>query len=268
MIAFKLTTLRVIALLLLQLYCLPCCSVGLAAELQPRTFNWLNQIGRVSISEMNVQCDMLLIGTVNLPSEPHGNFLITQIDVNTLIAMKKGVQSEFTSFTTNGNEIKSVFLLGKNPQTEHDTSHTILLPGGVYLLWLTKATNFTLSKTNAGRTFLKPDTSAAFTLTAGRRSAFSLTDPHVLQRRHKSFVAPYPWQEHLLVDCIGTNSVKAITSIAFEIARALRSDIDSNKVLTTLSAYRQTPGLAKIANEHLTKGVTNIFSYTTPRQPE
>ena len=252
------------ARLLVGMSCFFLRSSAIGADLRTPQFKWLDQYGQISISEMNSKCDLILIGTVKLPSDTLSNYLVTEICVHTVIASRQIFHSSPVEGTPNSGSLTNLFVYQEWPFEYPDKLGTILLSGGTYLIWLSKTTNLLSTATNTASKFLRPHTAPAYSLTKGAKSVYLLIDPAKLQKKLDLRATPYPWQGELLMDYIGKNDITLFKSITIQIAAALRADRDSTKELAILAKNRSNPQLAKIAQEHLTKGVTNSFIYVNP----
>lgn len=236
-------------------------SPGFAAEAKPRR-TWAAIVGSISVADLNSKCDVVVIGRVKISTDVSANPTMTEIHVTKVLAAKSGLEREFDFVITNKTGSKAILLYGLEPPVRNSPD-VVLLSGGEYLFWLNKRTSATGSvPLPVGGASTR---STSFEATDSRRSVFSISDPELLRIIHSMPIQPYAWQGEMVAECVGTNDINKFVSISYQLARALRPKADSVLELTALTKVKSNPALAKIASQHLTRGVTNNFSYVNLR---
>lgn len=231
------------------------------AEAKPK-IPWTSLVGKISLTDLNSNCDIVLTGKVERSTNVSAKPPVTEIHVTKILAARGGLEGEFESVITNSSGSKIIILLGVEAQVRKRWD-VVLLSGGEYLFWLTKKTNGIGSVTlPAGWEKSRP---SFFEPTDNWRSVYCISDPEFLRIIHSMPMKPYEWQSELLAECVGTNDINKFLSLSYQLARALRPKADPVSELTVLTHVKSNPALAKIASQHLARGVTNGFSYVNLR---
>lgn len=250
---------------------------------------WTTIVGKISLADLNSKCDVVLTGKIERSTDVSANPPVTEINVTRVLAARRGLEGEFDSVITNASSSKMILLFGSEALVRR-RSDVVLLSGGEYLFWLTRRTNDLgsgtplTSREKSQPTFFEPTNNRAsvyiisehrglppihprsfFEPADNWRSVFCISDPELLRIIHSMPIQPYAWQGEMVAECVGTNDINKFVSISYQLVRALRPKADSVLELTALTKVKSNPALAKIASQHLTRGVTNNFSYVNLR---
>ena len=237
-----------------------------------RRVDWIKFKGAVSLTELNAKCDLLVIGSLVKLPQITNNLLVTEIRFDSVLAAKGDEGGGFL-IVGGGRHPPAGYLckdLGK-PVGVKDANPT-LLPGGQFLLWLNKIempVTINTSDSNSPRTGHQRENEvpmACYTMTCGARGSYLISDIRSVQGNMIApFVFdPYPWQQQFLDALIKTNDIAKLKRVVMNVARALKNDKTSMSLLQRIAKSSADPVLGGIAQEHLDKGITNIFNYVNP----
>lgn len=233
--------------------------------------DWPKTFGHPSIAGLNSKCDLLVIGSIDNKGKVIGNYLVTDIAINSVLAAK-ATNAALMSSEYFHRKMTNAYLYHEVQKSPHSIrAQPTLLQGGKFLLWLNiveapslfEAAEPTspLSKNEAAKTLPTP----RIAVTGGFHGAYLLSGIELLQERHKILRFPlYPWQEQFLEYLVKTNDAWRFKRIAVDVARALKNDKTSSLLLQSMAKNPTDPIVAGIAKEHLDKGITNIFNYVNP----
>lgn len=195
---------------------------------------------KVSLADLMIDSDIIIVGTVTEVSRSEGNYYITAIEVRKIIASVWSHEETQKCMVRENEYHNKVYMVKKLPFSDGDVMAPILLRGGEFLLWLKR---FEISQEEASKVGI--ESFASYSTVAGWKGAILLSDSHkltdyaLIKKMKGNDFEPYADQKELLKNSFDIMDPAMLLIATEKFAAALMDDASTEELLEQIEANKE-----------------------------